>query len=185
MKTVIKLVLASLFFGGSVANAALVNFSLVGVVGTADAGNDYGLAVNDEIYASGTFDDSILTNVGLDTVTLDTGSNSLLLEVGNQSFTQADDENGAGFPRLTFLDGSFTGLGFGTTFSTFSAFTSLSDFFVGDDDGNGIDVSTIRSFNGSWQLETFTVTAVPVPAAVWLFGSGLLGLAGVARRKSA
>jgi len=27
------------------------------------------------------------------------------------------------------------------------------------------------------------VTAVPVPAAVWLFGSGLLGLAGVARRR--
>ncbi len=27
------------------------------------------------------------------------------------------------------------------------------------------------------------VSAVPVPAAVWLFGSGLLGLAGVARRK--
>jgi len=28
-----------------------------------------------------------------------------------------------------------------------------------------------------------TVSAVPVPAAVWLFGSGLLGLAGVARRR--
>lgn len=28
-------------------------------------------------------------------------------------------------------------------------------------------------------------SAVPVPAAVWLFGSGLIGLAGVARRKKA
>ena len=28
-----------------------------------------------------------------------------------------------------------------------------------------------------------TISAVPVPAAVWLFGSGLLGLAGVARRR--
>ena len=27
------------------------------------------------------------------------------------------------------------------------------------------------------------VSAVPVPAAVWLFGSGLIGLAGIARRK--
>jgi hypothetical protein len=27
-----------------------------------------------------------------------------------------------------------------------------------------------------------TTQAVPVPAAVWLFGSGLLGLIGVARR---
>ena len=30
-----------------------------------------------------------------------------------------------------------------------------------------------------------SVAAVPVPAAVWLFGSGLLGLVGVARRKTA
>ncbi len=28
------------------------------------------------------------------------------------------------------------------------------------------------------------VTVVPVPAAIWLFGSGLLGLAGIARRKA-
>ena len=27
------------------------------------------------------------------------------------------------------------------------------------------------------------VSSVPVPAAVWLFGSGLLGLVGLARRK--
>ena len=30
---------------------------------------------------------------------------------------------------------------------------------------------------------TIEAGAVPVPAAVWLFGSGLLGLVGVARRK--
>ena len=34
------------------------------------------------------------------------------------------------------------------------------------------------AFNG-------VVSAVPVPAAVWLFGSGLIGLAGVARRRKA
>ena len=37
------------------------------------------------------------------------------------------------------------------------------------------DSTTSAKFAGS--------TAVPVPAAVWLFGSGLLGLVGVARRK--
>ena len=32
---------------------------------------------------------------------------------------------------------------------------------------------------------TATVTAVPLPAAFWLFGSGLLGLIGISRRKNA
>ncbi len=32
---------------------------------------------------------------------------------------------------------------------------------------------------------TNTTPAVPVPAAAWLFGSGLLGLAGIARRRAA
>lgn len=31
---------------------------------------------------------------------------------------------------------------------------------------------------------TVNVSAVPIPAAVWLFGSGLLGLVGLARRKT-
>lgn len=34
-------------------------------------------------------------------------------------------------------------------------------------------------------FDNFTITAVPVPAAIWLFGSGLIGLVGVARRKKA
>ena len=39
-------------------------------------------------------------------------------------------------------------------------------------------VSHITSYSGD-------VPEVPIPAAVWLFGSGLLGLVGVARRKKA
>ena len=35
----------------------------------------------------------------------------------------------------------------------------------------------------SGTIGPFPVSAVPVPAAVWLFGSGLLGLVGVARRR--
>ena len=42
----------------------------------------------------------------------------------------------------------------------------------------------------NFQIDNVTISAdlpsaVPVPAAVWLFGSGLLGLVGVARRKKA
>ncbi len=36
---------------------------------------------------------------------------------------------------------------------------------------------------GQYGIEISRVSAVPVPAAVWLFGSGLLGLIRIARRK--
>jgi len=46
----------------------------------------------------------------------------------------------------------------------------------------GISVS-----QAGWGVENvrMDVQVVPVPAAVWLFGSGLLGLVGIARRKQA
>ena len=71
-----------------------------------------------------------------------------------------------------------------------SAVLGLADFQVGS---NPTSDQWVNSGSGStsWTAEertwaTFTpAAAVPVPAAVWLFGSGLLGLIGIARRKSA
>jgi len=37
--------------------------------------------------------------------------------------------------------------------------------------------------NRTWAVHDGKVGAVPIPAAVWLFGSGLLGLIGISRRK--
>ena len=51
-------------------------------------------------------------------------------------------------------------------------------FFVDGEFDNSV-FSTLPSFTVS------AVPTVPVPAAAWLFGSGLLGLIGVARRKKA
>ena len=43
------------------------------------------------------------------------------------------------------------------------------------------------AFDGTPYTEVYNIavtpSAIPVPAAVWLFGSGLLGLVGVARRR--
>ena len=46
----------------------------------------------------------------------------------------------------------------------------------------------VTPFAGNWSLSsngalTYNVSAVPVPAAAWLFASGLVGMIGVARRK--
>jgi len=46
--------------------------------------------------------------------------------------------------------------------------------------GNG---KTSGNETSTW--ESIQITAVPVPAAVWLFGSGLLGLIAIARKKAA
>jgi len=45
------------------------------------------------------------------------------------------------------------------------------------------DYGRIDFAQGEWVVTE--VSAVPIPAAVWLFGSGLIGLAGFARRKKA
>ena len=50
-----------------------------------------------------------------------------------------------------------------------------------------VQIRTVSS--PSWvawsEIQVFdSMSAVPVPAAVWLFGSGILGLAGFTKRKS-
>ncbi len=45
--------------------------------------------------------------------------------------------------------------------------------------------SSQKSLNKSWKTTGVALTSVPVPAAAWLFGSGLLGLNSLARRKRA
>ncbi len=71
-------------------------------------------------------------------------------------------------------------------------------FILGLDTGGGnwiTDTSVVSVGDNAYQVSfdnagTLTevdvriIPAIPVPAAVWLFGSGLLGLVGVARRKA-
>lgn len=63
------------------------------------------------------------------------------------------------------------------------------DLVSTDPDGDGmLGVPMLdgpfEGFNWSYNL-TLTPQAVPVPAAVWLFGSGLLGLIAIGKRKKA
>ena len=45
--------------------------------------------------------------------------------------------------------------------------------------------TTNSALVGNFGLDLrITLTEVPVPAAAWLFGTGLIGLVGVVRRKS-
>lgn len=72
------------------------------------------------------------------------------------------------------------------SYTTNQAYTG--DFSIsGDFFGNAYiqSYAGANSFKANYEATSFSVSTsvVPVPAAVWLFGSGLIGLAGVARRK--
>ena len=73
-----------------------------------------------------------------------------------------------------------------TNFNT--AGTTLGNLFPLVDDGvagSPMTTAPFAGFNADFDFTTINAAnvAVPVPAAVWLFGSGLIGLVGVARRR--
>jgi len=85
-----------------------------------------------------------------------------------------------------------------TTFASIGSFTIETDQghirtclgpidFFGDCSGgvgdNGGQDQAVVSNHGTWTSDA--ITTVPVPATVWLFSSGLLGLVGMTRRKRA
>ncbi|TCK17584.1 putative secreted protein [Thiogranum longum] len=187
MKTLLKLALAGLFFGGSVANAALVNFTIDGTVNTDPLVSDpsfNGTALGDlTLSASGQFDDSAFTGPGEGTILFNNLSgNSLTILFGGLSFLNSADVNYTSTdpslaPRLSLSGGALTELNYGGNAGSSSLTSVLLNVDAIDDSFNFV--------NATWTGITLTPTAVPVPAAVWLFGSGLLGLVGVARRKAA
>ena len=54
-------------------------------------------------------------------------------------------------------------------------------------DGDGDGIPGLLMIDGAFIdfSANFSLQAVPIPPALWLFGSGLLGLVGIARRKKA
>ena len=61
----------------------------------------------------------------------------------------------------------------------------MTTYTMTDPDGNGIMGTGMIDGPFVGFNANFNMSAVPVPAAVWLLGSGLLGLVGVARRRKA
>lgn len=176
-KTGCTVLLALCLLGSSaVTHAALVNYELTGTVDVlADDGNIFGLSMGNFISVTGTFDDSVLTG-GTGIVSFGDGSgNSMTMVVGSETFYASDDTSyDSGYPQLSLNAGAFDGLNVAIMFDVSSSFDSLNSYFDGEDDfGNLV--------SGTWT--DFQMTPVPIPAAVWLFGTGLMGLAGFARRK--
>jgi hypothetical protein len=115
------------------------------------------------------------------------GSSEILLQVVFR--------NAAGQYAGTAANGNFA-LNFNVfesnriTSSTTSDVWTLMDFSGGapilaPDDTSYLEyfILQVNAASGAGFVDSVSLTAVPIPAAVWLFGSGLLGLVGVARRR--
>lgn len=64
------------------------------------------------------------------------------------------------------------------TFALSGAFSGLVSLKIAEDITNSFSIDIVA-------IDDIVLTRVPLPAATWLFGSGLIGLIGFARRKKA
>lgn len=92
-----------------------------------------------------------------------------------------------GFNPFTLIDGSSI-FGTATNISNFAGNGPMS-INLGGTTGNALlfggtlDAGYYQDDDDRFKIASLNVTVVPVPAAIWLFISGLIGIAGFARRK--
>lgn len=185
-KCISRIALASVLLLPGILNAAIVALPALDI---ADMGSDAGATVSTSSFSLEATAFTIIT----DTVPIDIADEAFMLTSTSGSYDPAAD-GGFGHGLFSGIFSISGGLLSGT-------FTDLEVFGYGDN--INFDFDAMLSFDAGSLKGGFTtgvldgiitdtgVTAklgaiapVPVPAAVWLFGSGLLGLAGIARRKA-
>jgi len=167
------------------AQAALVDFSWTGVFEDSPvAGTDFNYLLGKTVTITGTFDDSVFWNPGVaGTVSFSSGStNTFTIAFDSYIFSNSDE--------VSYSLGTYPYIDINTTIdyvylifqskkygNTILSFTD-SDFYFRHL-LNGSEVAGIMDDTSF----IMTPVTVPIPAAIWLFGSGLLGLIGISRRK--
>ena len=210
IKNVIKLSVLPLVFSATQASAATISYYLDESNALLDGVNYAQVTISDSTTVMGDIDFSVEvlssafavsgSNFGMQNFSFNYDTSltvgvSNIIDVDPTSWGITQNANaGGGFGKFEFqlsggggsrtelLSFSITGVT-GDTIGSYAMGSGLKpaaiEFFAahigGFDTTNGV---TSAQFAGSTP-----VPAVPVPAAVWLFGSGLIGLAGVARRK--
>ena len=112
---------------------------------------------------------------------LETGDTSLVGTAVTATSTQLLFDFGADEDSLLFLAGASNNFWcLETQFCTGDGINFAEQ--IGRND-NGQSVAQLVEYDNTTTIVFANAAVIPVPAAVWLFGSGLLGLIGFARRK--
>lgn len=182
----------AILFGACSANASLVQFTLEGSVDPSGAeypsggesGNIFNVVNNEIVFATGSYEsDDITINQGIGNVSL----SDIVLNIGDLTFDLTTENYTT---NISFdSSGALIGLNYGSDAALEASPVNFDSFdltFTGSNTSNTEKYKgTYVTYNiaGHWDANTYAV--VPVPAAAWLFGSGLIGLVGLARRKAA
>jgi hypothetical protein len=169
------------FLDGELVTNTPVQVGTVGINGAADIINPPASYTSGPSNGSAYLHSSIYSSIFLQANGTDT-FNLLSLELGEYSSYAAPATvnitgfiNGGGQVSTHIsMDGIFDGLG------------GVSDFQFATFGSNWSNLTRVEFDSNAYSLDNIQldINSVPVPAAVWLFGSGILGLVGVARRKS-
>lgn len=116
------------------------------------------------------------------------------MTLDGSDYTYTEVLNNVAFGSISADGSAFNswGVTFGSAWTDQWLTVTISGLADGQHYITGTDITGVENC-GSWNAgcwptgDTLTVNlgAVPIPAAVWLFGSGLIGLIGIARRKKA
>jgi hypothetical protein len=154
--------------------------------------------VGDRVYAQKRFDDQVVSTVSnivqdgstdlmfISPYTVNVEANSILISLSPSNFSCLPPcyFNGLDVYDLNWTESSNVKISDVVVNTNFSGFTgdrvTFGDSIVSFDFNDLI--CPISNCNGVY-VNAY-ITTIPVPAAAWLFGTGLLGLIGVARRKA-
>lgn len=202
MKNMIKNILISItamLAVAGVANAATV--SLTPSDSTIALGDPLSLTAGGTGFDTDVSSGSIVITWEESSLALQTTATDIAIDLLINGFTFANpaDFSTAGTLSIDFFAAPFGGVVAGPSFELFNldfiaippptvSSLTVNSFptsgFWQDGNNNALDGLDGRD-SVNYAGATVTVSAVPVPAAVWLFGSGLLGMVGVARRRIA
>ena len=163
--------------GGSLYDVSFVDGTCVDIFNGCDSSSDFTFNLQSQALAAS---QALLDQVFIDGVDGDFNSDATLTAGIEYAFDPAGTEAWAYIYTNYEVGGSIL-RGAYAYFDNFLIYDSTNIYQTTPTNDN----STIA--NQTWAVwsNASSPSAVPVPAAVWLFGSGLIGLIGVARRKNA